>query len=203
VRLFVNLSRSRRSSERGAAAVEFALIASMLVTLVLGLVDTSFVLDDTNRTRQLVRESARLIATDSPLRTPAPTSTVCGATAGPMGHSARSQWAVCRVVERARTLRLDTTRLSVQVRTGRLTDTGLVISPQSGVQHTEAIVVCVSYRTTSRSRMLGSLFDDRPIRSRMVVPADTPVPLTSTTVYQGSYGAPADWSTCERARVTS
>ncbi len=144
-----------RKDERGAAAVEFSLIASMLVSLVLGLIDTSFVMDDANRTRQLVRESIRMIATDSPARVPATASTVCGATTGAMGNVARSQWAVCRVVALGRGLQLNTTRLSVQVRTGQVGANGLQISPLTGPQHTEAIVVCVAYRTSSRSGLFG------------------------------------------------
>jgi Flp pilus assembly protein TadG len=189
--------------EGGAAAVEFALIATMLVSLVLGLVDTSFALDDANRTRQVVRESARLIATDAPDRVPASSTNTCGAVVGPMGNSERSRWAVCRVVARARTLRLDTTRLSVQVKTGQVSGTGLTVSPANGAQYTDAIVVCVAYRTMSRSGLLSGLYDNRYLRSRMVVPADGPTPLTASTVYQGTYGPTVDWTSCERASGTN
>jgi Flp pilus assembly protein TadG len=192
----------RSNNERGAAAVEFSLVVSMLASLVLGLIDTSFVMDDANRTRQLVRESVRMIATDSPTRVPNSSSTVCGATTGAMGNAARSQWAVCRVVALARGLRLDTTRLSVQVRTGQVTANGLQISPLTGAQHTEAIVVCVAYRTQSRSGLLGSLYDQRLLRSRMVIPADASTALTSSTIYQGSYGPTVAWTSCEQPTGT-
>lgn len=51
--------RRRRRGERGAAAVEFALVVPILVALLLGIVDYGLLFTDTVSTRNGVREAAR------------------------------------------------------------------------------------------------------------------------------------------------
>jgi Flp pilus assembly protein TadG len=50
---------SKRRNQRGAAAVEFALVLPLFVTLVFGIIDYGFYFNDSVSTRNGVREAAR------------------------------------------------------------------------------------------------------------------------------------------------
>lgn len=53
-------SRSRTRTEDGAAAVEFALVSSLLFVLVFGIIQYGFYFNDSLNVRQGVREAARM-----------------------------------------------------------------------------------------------------------------------------------------------
>ena len=50
---------SKRKREDGAAAVEFALLATIFITLLFGIIDYGLYFNDSNSTRNGVRETAR------------------------------------------------------------------------------------------------------------------------------------------------
>jgi Flp pilus assembly pilin Flp len=50
---------TRSTNERGAAAVEFAMVLPLLVTLMLGSIDVGFVLSDNTKLRAVTRETTR------------------------------------------------------------------------------------------------------------------------------------------------
>lgn len=66
----------RNEDERGATIVEFALVASLLILIVFGLVDFGDTQNDLQSLRQGVRETARLVATQQPAATPLSTSDI-------------------------------------------------------------------------------------------------------------------------------
>jgi Flp pilus assembly protein TadG len=57
--------RSRRSSERGASLVEFAIMAPLLILLLLGIIEFGWLFSQNNDVRHGAREAARLAAVDA------------------------------------------------------------------------------------------------------------------------------------------
>lgn len=62
----MNLRRRSGSADRGAAAVEFALLLPLLLLLVLGIVDFGRMLNAQQTLTQAAREGARLVALGQP-----------------------------------------------------------------------------------------------------------------------------------------
>ena len=59
------LSRARKRSERGAAAVEAALVTPLLCLLVFGIIEMALLMRDTVATTSAVRTGARIASTDA------------------------------------------------------------------------------------------------------------------------------------------
>ncbi len=219
-----------RPFERGASIVEFAIILPLFVALGLGTIDTGFVMNDAIRLRQAVKESARLISGDDLFRdiSTGMAATCSGATA-PMttptwppspanSLTPRAQWALCRTVNILGGVGFDRAGVRVRMRMvtpepdnpadpGGLTHFNIVTDAELGNESTgQALMMCVSAPTSARSGFLKSLYDDKVLNSRIILPmtsgdqvlgepsaAGDPAP----TSLNAQYGTGGDWTFCD------
>ena len=150
----------RCRGERGAELVEFALVVPLLVLLVLGTIDSGFVLNDKIKIRQSVREAARLAAVNA------------------YGHGG-SCLLTGPVVANSTASGLETKRLMCRVKL-YAADAGLVVrvalrivstpdNPSVSYAEGNLVVVCAETMTSSRSGMLRPVLDSRILRAKVAM----------------------------------
>jgi len=162
--------RARRK-ESGAAAVEFALVSTLLFPLMLGIVDYGLWFNDSLNTRQGVREAARLGVV---------------------------QTLACTTGDTALKKLACTTRQQVGAVAG---DTYAMVRVPSGWRKGQPLVVCAMVKATGvtgliplpNDRMIRS-------RTQMSIEVETPVPTGTTATTAASYAdtppSGQNWNWC-------
>jgi len=128
----------RRASERGAAAVEFALLVPLLLMMLFGVIDYGWLFGENLNVRSAVRESARMAVVNE----------TTGATPAARGAS------LVEVV-RQRAQQIDQSRLAVAV--VLVNENGNATTGDAG----DLVVVCTAYEVKSLSS-LGDVFYPLP-----------------------------------------
>jgi Flp pilus assembly pilin Flp len=172
----INALRARRyiRSENGVAAVEFALVLPLLVTLLFGSIDLGFVLSDTTKLRAVNREVARRATVGQAGFLECPGNFQTTANAGPTGaaRSTASEHIVClaRFYGADAGLDVRTAVRVVKYVNGVLQTTGTNLPFERG----NSIVVCMQMHSKSRSGFMSSVFDDRVFKTKvdMLIPED-------------------------------
>jgi hypothetical protein len=196
----INALRVRRSSRRenGVAAVEFALVLPLLITLLFGSIDLGFVLSDTTKLRAVNREVARRATVGEAGYLTCPGDFQTTANTGPGIGAARSEMSE-HIVCLARFYGADA-GLDVRAAVRVVKYVNGVIEPGNTNQAFErgnSIVVCLQMHSKSRSGFMSSLFDDRVFKTRV----DMLIPESNPTGAGEFADAPLDttngWNACD------
>lgn len=166
----------RRKDERGASALEFALVAPVLFLLLFGIVDFGFTYNNIQAVQYAGHEGARAAAVG---RTGSSTSCSPQGTASSAGAS--TQQLICLVKDRAG-LDVADTRVKIV-----LTADGYALGSH--------VAVCVQYPLQSWSGALAELFVGKVTEGKGVARIErlgsTPIEATEEPAVSGS-----DWSWC-------
>jgi hypothetical protein len=159
--------RARRSSETGASAIEFALVAGIFFTLIIGIIDFSLTMFDLNATSSGAREGAHDAA--ELIGTTLSESTVCAGLSAPtFSHSAANSEddnealrVICRTKNRLVTVGGSRSRVQLvfeDIDGNRVNNTVSPAEPYTGIVDNSAqnifIVVCVQ----TKARSITGLF---------------------------------------------
>jgi Flp pilus assembly pilin Flp len=176
--------RPRHRAERGAAAVEFALVLPLLVTLLLGTVDIGFILSDNTKLRAITRETARHAAVSEYGKKLCPGTYQTNYAENLIAPSKRgnsSQHLVCLARYYGIEAGLDV-RVAVRVvKYDKLTGTRLpgtnalykaselpsALAVDQTVTPGNSVVICLQMRGKSRSGFMGSLLDKKILKTRV------------------------------------
>ena len=183
--------------ESGAAAVEFAMVLPLLVTLLFGSIDLGFVLSDTTKLRAVNREVARraTVGQAGLLRCPGNFQTTANAGPGGAVRSEISEHVVCLARFYGADAGLD---VRAAVRVVKYVNGVLEPGTNQPFERGNSLIVCLQMQSKSRSGFMSSVFDHRVFKSRvdMLIPETEPVGA-------GEFAdAPLDtangWSACDQ-----
>ena len=149
-----------RRGERGAELLEFALVLPLLVLLLFGTIDTGFVLNDRIKLRQTTREAARLAAVDA-----YGTDGACLLTGPIAAGTSASAVETKRLICRAKVYGADA-GLDVRVAVRTVTTPN---NPSVGYAEGNRIVVCTEMMASSRSGMLGPVYNAHVLKSKVAM----------------------------------
>jgi hypothetical protein len=153
--------RHHRRGEKGAALIEFAIVAPLVLLLVMGTIDFGFIFNDTLQLRQGVREGAREAAVGS-----FGTNSTCTGNQVPGGSSSQATRLICRTRTH---IGLDTSGMRVKVCLPSLATAGTCSTSSSDYQAgNNDIIVCAMYPKDSVTGLLGFL-NGGTMRERIVI----------------------------------
>jgi TadE-like protein len=208
------MAPQRHGSERGASVVEFALFLPLIVTILLGIVDTAFVMNDSIRIRHGLKTGSRLVTTDdyaaSPAAVEARETSVCQGIAVPFyaaeegsGTPAvslryRAKWALCRIAKVLEESGFDDSQIRIRLRMVTPATNGFdyLTSDQLNGSTPQALMACLTVATSSRTGFLSSLYDNKDLQARIIIPMATPDPITPDQSLSSQLGAGGDWRFC-------
>ncbi len=183
--------------ESGVAAVEFALVLPLLITLLFGSIDLGFVLSDTTKLRAVNREVARRATVNQAGFLKCPGDFQTTENAGPGIGAARSEVAqhvVCLARFYGADAGLD---VRTAVRVVKYVNGVVESGTNQPFQRGNSIVVCMQMHSKSRSGFMSSVFDDRVFKTRvdMLIPESDPVGAGefADTPFDSTNG----WSACD------
>ena len=161
--------------ENGAAAVEFALVLPLLVTLLFGSIDLGFVLSDTTKLRAVNREVTRRATVGQAgfLKCPGDFQTTANTGPGGAVRSEISEHVVCLARFYGADAGLD---VRAAVRVVKYVNGVLQPGTNQPFERGNSIVVCMQMHSKSRSGFMSSVFDDRVFKTRvdMLIPESDP-----------------------------
>ena len=159
--------------DRGATAVEFALVAPILILLVFGVIEYGLWFSDSLSARQGVREAARQGVVEN-----FGDSTSCGLTSPTGGTNEREL--MC----------------TAQDRIGGITgDPAIMVTAPEGWARGEPLVVCSQIKVGIGTGIIP-LPNDRIVRSEVEMAIELPRPETSFATGFEPAPAGADWNWC-------
>lgn len=182
-----------RSTERGAALVEVAMIGGILLGLVLSVVDLAFAAFDSQTTNFAVRATARSAATAEI----APDAGCHLADVVSSGDVQAFRRLACATKNRSS---VDPRRMRVKVRLEVSDDPTIAGDGTSG----DSVRVCAMTQGRSLSGVFGKLFDGRVFTAQTVTRIEQPVGTAGSIV--AGYESPFvghDWSFCDSSPLPS
>lgn len=148
-----------RDGESGATVVEFALIAVLLFTLLFGIIEFGFVLNDQLEIRSLAREGARLAAVDNGCSGP---GTTCGT-------NTAQRDAIIAAIRAKQSGLANSSQIKVDI-----SDTGNAVG-------TDSVTVCLNYTVKSITGFFNPIISNKVLHSKAVFRLEqTPTWATGT-----------------------
>ena len=183
--------------ENGAAAVEFALVLPLLVTLLFGSIDLGFVLSDTTKLRAVNREVTRRATVGEAGFLKCPGDFQTTANAGPGIGALRSEMSehvVCLARFYGADAGLD---VRAAVRIVKYVDGVVQPGTNQPFERGNSVVVCMQMHSKSRSGFMSSVFDDRVFKTRvdMLIPESDPAGAGEFA--DAPFDTTNGWSACD------
>ena len=159
----------KRRDQRGAAVVEFAIIAPILFLLVFGLIDFGFIFNDYLSVRNGVQNGARLGAVAN-FGTLTPATSSCVLTPTAPTTSSEAIELMCETKDR---IGLNQTNTRVKILTVDPASAGCPSSCTNAYSDGNEIVVCAQFPVTSRSKILSPFTSGKTITTRVAARVET------------------------------
>ena len=183
------LRRGRRHGERGAAVVELALVAPLIIMLIMGIVDFATLSNQKIGLRGGVRE-----ASWNGSRAIFGAPCAAGALVYTTAPTAETQRLMCMVKLRSG---LPASEIRVQVRLVKLSDPSLPGTYAAG----DAIMVCAMRRASSSTRFFSSIINNKLQKARLttaIISVSTTNPSAIANASETSIdGNAASWNFCD------
>ena len=174
-----------RHGERGSAAVEFAIVLPVLITLVMGIIDFGSLFSTWSTLRQGVWAGARAGSVANWSSAPSCTLTFTGGGAPP---STDLQSLMC-LAKAQIGLNQASTRVDVLIDDYTLSTTGASWAVGA------ALTICAETPARSASGVFGSLFSGRYLRSKTTIRIEQPAANAETQGYETDPSG-GGWSWC-------
>ena len=176
---------ARRRAERGSAAVEFAIVLPILITLVMGIIDFGSLFSTWSTLRQGVWAGARAGSVTNWAGAPSCTLTFAGGGSAP---SADLQSLMCLAKVQIG-LNQSSTRVEVLIDDYTLRNTGATWAVGA------ALTICAQTPAKSATGLFASAFNGRYLRSKTTIRIEQPSSVAETQGYETDPSG-GGWSWC-------